>query len=201
MKIAICCYSYLLSEGIKRLIERESLVKVARCQNDDNIKEIADLRPDLIIADLETFLDHSEDLLNKGQSKVLVINNTARLPSIEGRLSEFIAKGLVGILPPETDALLLKRAISTVSKGELWIDRKSIKDMLMSGRQKVSLTRQEGQVVYHICRGYRNKEIAKKLDITEQTVKSHCNRIYRKYGVSDRLHLAVLLMHDKSVLE
>jgi DNA-binding NarL/FixJ family response regulator len=115
-------------------------------------------------------------------------------------LSEFISRGLVGILPPETDGALLKRAIRAVYQGELWINHKSIKDMLLTGQQKIGLTKQEGQVVYHICRGLRNKEIAETLNITEQTVKSHCNRIYKKFGVSDRLQLALLLMHDKSAI-
>jgi DNA-binding NarL/FixJ family response regulator len=44
-----------------------------------------------------------------------------------------------------------------------------------------------------ICQGYRNKEIAQQLDISEQTVKSHCNRIYKKVGVSDKVQLVLHL--------
>ena len=43
----------------------------------------------------------------------------------------------------------------------------------------------------------RDKEIAQKLQISEQTVKSHCNRIYKKIGVSDRLQLA---LHSHRIL-
>jgi len=198
MKITICSYSFLLSEGLKRLLEGESSVKVMTLQDLD-VKKIAALHSDIIIADLDTFFAHSEQLLNKGQSKVLVIYNTARLLSVDRQLAEYIGKGLVGILPPETDAVLLKRAIKTVSHGDLWINHKSMKDMLLSGQQRVELTRQEGQIAHYIGRGCRNKEIAQKLDITEQTVKSHCNRIYKKFNVSDRLQLALLLLHDKSL--
>jgi DNA-binding NarL/FixJ family response regulator len=199
VKLTICCYSHLLSEGLRTLLEGESSLKVSSLEKDADLREISGLQPDLIIADLDTFFDHSEELLGRGHSKILVIYNTARLPSVNGQLSEFISKGLVGILPPETDALLLKRAIKAVSQGELWINHRSMREMLLGGQQKVGLTRQEGQIVFHICRGYRNKEIAQRLNITEQTVKSHCNRIYKKFNVSDRLQLALLLMHDKSV--
>jgi len=199
MKLTICCYSYLLAEGLEKLLEGESSVEVVTIEKGHTVEKIAAHRPDLIIADLDTFFDHSEQFLNKGTSKVLVIYNTARLPSVDGQLSEFISQGLVGILPPETDGVLLKRAICAVSQGELWINHKSLKDMLLSGQQKVGLTKQEGQIVYYICRGCRNKEIAQKLNITEQTVKSHCNRVYKKFGVTDRLQLALLLMHDKSM--
>lgn len=201
MKVQIRCYSLLVAEGIKKLIEHEPSVQVVASKGDDKLEELAEDSPDLVIADLDTFFDHSEPLLNSGSSKVIVIYNTSRQPSLNGQLSEYISKGLAGILPPETDAGLLRRAIKAVSSGELWINHKSLRDMLVSGQQRADLTKQETQVVYYICRGYRNKEIAQKLDITEQTVKSHCNRIYKKFGVSDRLQLALLLMHDKSAIK
>jgi DNA-binding NarL/FixJ family response regulator len=57
--------------------------------------------------------------------------------------------------------------------------------------KKIDLTKKEKEIVSLICNGCRNKEIAQRLDISEQTVKSHCNRIYKKVGVSDRLQLAL----------
>lgn len=58
--------------------------------------------------------------------------------------------------------------------------------------KNTSLAKREKEIIFHICQGFRNKEIAQKLQISEQTVKSHCNRIYRKLGVTDRLQLALL---------
>jgi len=58
---------------------------------------------------------------------------------------------------------------------------------------RVKLTEAEKQIVFLICEGFRNKEIGKKLEISEKTVKSHCNRIYKKVGVTDRLQLATYI--------
>jgi DNA-binding NarL/FixJ family response regulator len=55
----------------------------------------------------------------------------------------------------------------------------------------VRLAQREKEIISHICQGFKNKEIAQKLNISEQTVKSHCNRIYKKLGVNDRLQLAL----------
>ena len=55
----------------------------------------------------------------------------------------------------------------------------------------IRLAPREEEIISHICQGYTNKEIAQKLNISEQTVKSHCHRIYKKIGVSDRLQLAL----------
>lgn len=200
MKLTICCHNFLFSEGLKKLLADEPLIREISLARSDDLKDAARFPGDLIIADLDIFFDHGGVLFGKGNPKVLVVYNTSHLPLLNGQLSELISKGLVGLLPPETDAGLLKRAIRAVSSGELWINHKSLKDLLVSGQQKKGLTKQEGQIVNYICRGYRNKEIAQKLEITEQTVKSHCNRIYKKFSVSDRLQLALLLMTDKSLI-
>ncbi len=51
---------------------------------------------------------------------------------------------------------------------------------------KTLLTRTEIEIVKMISQGYSNKEIIKKLKITEQSVMSHLNKIYKKTGVSDK---------------
>jgi DNA-binding NarL/FixJ family response regulator len=61
-------------------------------------------------------------------------------------MPELISRGAVGILPPSTDSVLLKKAIKAVSEGELWIERKTLKDMLTSpnlSEKMVDLTRKE----------------------------------------------------------
>ncbi len=62
---------------------------------------------------------------------------------------------------------------------------------------KPLLTRTEIEIVKMISQGYSNKEIIKKLKITEQSVKSHLNKIYKKTGVSDRLQLAMFAIEKK----
>jgi DNA-binding NarL/FixJ family response regulator len=55
----------------------------------------------------------------------------------------------------------------------------------------IRLTNAEREIVALLCHGFRNKEIAQQQNISEQTVKSHCNKAYKKFGVSDRLQLAL----------
>ena len=55
------------------------------------------------------------------------------------------------------------------------------------------LTDRERTVVKFVGYGLRNKEIARKLDISETTIRLHLNRIYRKLGISSRLQLGLLL--------
>ncbi len=122
---------------------------------------------------------------------------TESLPKIENnRLLDFVTKGLVGILPYTADYSQLKKAIKSVTAGELWFERRKLQDLVSSKesesvKKRLLLTKMEKEIVKMICQGNSNKVIMKKLKITEQSVKSHLNRIYKKTGVTDRLQLAV----------
>ncbi len=54
------------------------------------------------------------------------------------------------------------------------------------------LTRREQQIVQVLAEGITNKEIGRRLGLTEGTVKVHLHRIYRKLGIANRTVLAVL---------
>ena len=56
------------------------------------------------------------------------------------------------------------------------------------------LTRRETQILNYIAEGNTNKEIANKLEISEQTVKSHVSAILRKLNANDRAHAVALVM-------
>jgi DNA-binding NarL/FixJ family response regulator len=194
IKVVIGCCNYLFGEGLKRLLRDERNINVIAIFDEGiDLEEIIKLNPDIILADFNIFCSLPEDFVIDSQKKILLISD--RTLSIKNnRIPELISRGVVGILPPGTDSALFKKAVRAVSQGELWIERGIIKKIFASGspsEEKVNLSRKEREIVSLVCKGYRNKEIASKLNISEQTVKSHCNRIYKKIGISDRLQLAL----------
>lgn len=196
IKLAIGCHNHLFGEGIKKLFEKEKIIDVIGIFNEAvDLKEIIKINPDIVLLDFDIFTNLPEDCAIDISIKILLIGDKRLYSVSDERLADLISKGVVGILPPGADSDLLKKAIKAVSSGELWLDRKTMGNILssnnLSKRGEVKLSGSEKEVVSLICQGYRNKEIAQKLSITEQTVKSHCNRIYKKVGVSDRLQLAV----------
>ena len=64
------------------------------------------------------------------------------------------------------------------------------------GRESRPLSAREREIVALVAQGYKNKEIAWKLSISEQTVKNHLHDIFHKLAVSDRLELALYSMHQ-----
>jgi two-component system nitrate/nitrite response regulator NarL len=62
----------------------------------------------------------------------------------------------------------------------------------MPVHEDLPLTERERQVILVLSEGISNKEIGRRLGLTEGTVKVHLHRIYRKLGIANRTALAVL---------
>ena len=195
IRIAIGCHSYLLGEGVKKLFREEDEIDVIGIFDEGiDIKEILKLNPDIILADFKIFRTFPDDLQRDKCVKILLISDSSWISESERQIPELLLRGVYGILAPDADSETLRKAVKVVYGGELWLDRKLLRNVLYNmghSEKKVDLTRKEKEIVDLICHGYRNKEIAQRLDISEQTVKSHCNRIFKKVGVSDRLQLAL----------
>ena len=91
------------------------------------------------------------------------------------------------------------KAIKVVCAGEMWVERKLVTRAFQGGYIKNPdkenspentngiLTPREKEVLLHLTQGSSNKEIANQLFISEKTVKSHLNAIFKKLNVSRRL--------------
>jgi DNA-binding NarL/FixJ family response regulator len=123
--------------------------------------------------------------------------------------------GARGYCDREIDGPLLEKATDVVLKGEIWIGRKLVPHLLeeltlltdqrhREGASKADVrldrvTPRERQIVDLLSAGASNKEIAKRLNVTERTVKAHLTAIFRKLGLSGRLQLALFaLEHGRS---
>jgi len=63
-------------------------------------------------------------------------------------------------------------------------------------RERSPLSQREREIVSLVAQGFKNKEMAEKMFISEQTVKNHLHNIFDKLGVSDRLELALYAIHN-----
>lgn len=195
INLFICCQVHLLAEGLRRILEEDhgNNIVVAGCGKPD-LRELRQQNASLIITDLATFHEIIDADHDAHPASILVISDKPHLSASHNHLQELISRGLVGILPSTTDADQLRKAVKAVTAGELWLDRKTIKNSFCSEgieRSDIHLTKAEVRVLKDLLSGHTNKEIAKNLFISEQTVKSHLNHLYKKFGVSNRVKLAV----------
>ena len=128
---------------------------------------------------------------------------------------EAVKQGCCGIVPKQTSTELLLKSIRKVNAGEFWLDRMTTADVIRrlankkgagtSGgntslrlgvrEQSSALSRREREIVALVSQGFKNKEMAERMFISEQTVKNHLHNIFDKLGVSDRLELALYAIH------
>jgi DNA-binding NarL/FixJ family response regulator len=87
----------------------------------------------------------------------------------------------------------LMTAIAAAVEGHVWMPpelQAQLAAQLKDPAQQ-KLTKREREIVQHVARGMRNAEVAKRLFISEMTVKTHLNNIFQKVGVRDRVGLTL----------
>jgi DNA-binding NarL/FixJ family response regulator len=202
LRLAICCGNSLFAEGLRSLLAKESGIEIVGTFHGENFLEdlnkADEMRPDVLLldatVDLKALITLPDDYFLFDRLKILLIGDSGVKYIINKSLRNLMIKGIVGVLPPSADSDLLKKALKAIALGELWLDRATLLKLVACMKQSapnVRLAHREREIISHICQGFKNKEIAQKLHISEQTVKSHCNRIYKKLGVTDRLQLAL----------
>ncbi|MDT8311095.1 MAG: response regulator transcription factor [Methylophaga sp.] len=97
----------------------------------------------------------------------------------------------------------LRIAIQLILQGEVWVERHLISDLIdeLNHAPKIddahreaadSLSPKEREVATLVSHGATNKMIARKMNITERTVKAHLTTIFQKMNLPDRLSLAIV---------
>lgn len=109
-----------------------------------------------------------------------------------------IIEGLHGVFFQDIEPDHLLRGIGTVMSGELWFSRQALASclntLIANGRKSACLaplTMREREILVLITSGASNEDIAEKLCISQNTVKTHAYNIYAKIGVENRIQAAL----------
>lgn len=193
LNILICCRTHLYAEGIRKLLEDDDELSVlGMAHNDEDVRNLMQYDPDVVVTDLPCCKKVLNTLPDTKEKKVLMISEVTDISAEQ--IKSMIADGLGGILAMDADSKVLQKAVRKLHEGELWLDRHTMHEVLSRREDEktdIHLTKKETEILNYICSGLSNKEIAKKLFISEQTVKSHCNHLFKKFGVRSRLKLAI----------
>ena len=203
----------IVRDGLRKLLTLEEDIEVVGEASDGRevVQVIQDTSPDILILDLRMpYMDGLATLqaLQQLEKKVKVIVLTASEDKNE--FVQAMKLGCSGIVLKQTAPELIVKSIRKVNSGEIWLDSHttaavmrqfaSPADMLAGGtpgkgRERSPLSQREREIVGLVAQGYKNREMAEKMFISEQTVKNHLHNIFDKLGVSDRLELALYAIH------
>ena len=101
--------------------------------------------------------------------------------------------GALGYLLKDASPAELIEGVRAAARGESPLDPKLARELLADRREARSaqLTGREREVLALVGEGLANKLIARRLEISEKTVKAHLTRIYAEIGVTDRTQAAL----------
>jgi DNA-binding NarL/FixJ family response regulator len=200
VKLMIVDDHIILREGLKVVLSREPDFKVVGEASDggEGVQKALELKPDVVLMDirmpysgLQATMDITQALPD---TKILIIT----VSDTEADLVEAVKAGARGYLLKGMDAKELVTAVRTVAGGGAIftpsIAAKLLDDFkadLNKNADDVNLTEREMDVLMLVAKGASNKEIAKKLDVSEPTVKAHLRNILSKLHMKNRSQAAV----------
>ncbi len=110
----------------------------------------------------------------------------------EARVAEMLSAGAIGYVLKDSEPAQLVAAIRAAAGGQVPIDPRVAGALLPSRHNPVDvLSSREVQVLRLATQGLANKQIGRKLGITERTVKVHLGSVFRRIGVADRTSAAM----------
>lgn len=178
----------------------------------DHLKEES---PDLLIIDYSLLKDDGiaqlDEILQLCPSIKILLMESAQLKHLDP--IEGLKRGIRGYCDRHaSDNLFCKVVESILMRGEVWLERSLVHRLIeqLSSDHKASaqtteqrnrktllasLSTREMEVANRVFQGESNKRIADALTITERTVKAHLSAIFKKLGITSRLHLAIFFKH------
>ncbi|MET8102531.1 response regulator transcription factor [Streptomyces sp. NPDC005236] len=170
----------------------------------DAVRKVAELSPDVVLMDIRMpelgGIEATRRITtDTPHIKVLVLTTF----DLDEYVYEALRAGASGFLLKDASADQLAEAVRVVAAGDALlapgITRRLIAEFSRLGttpraplKQRVGdLTERETEVLAHIAQGLSNAEIAQRLVVAEQTVKTHVGRILVKLGLRDRTQAAV----------
>ena len=194
----------LMVEAVRLALEREGDIEIvgdAR-RGCDVAREVARRQPDVVLLDIRMpDVDGLEvlDQLHERHPQIRVLMLSAvDDPEVA---QDAIRRGAVGFVEKKTDPGSLASAIRRVAAGGTANPEQSAADSGPAAPPTdVHLTQREREILGRVAAGRTNREIARELFLSEQTIKYHLTNLYRKLGVDGRAG-AVRFWFERGLLE
>lgn len=188
----------VIRAAIRRLVESDAFAVVHECGNSpEALAEAMAARPDLILMDLDLNTRCSGALERIGAllratagTPVLILTATDDCQATQFALHH----GAIGFVLKHCSPEALPRAIRAGLAGEMWLEQSTMAVLFRAapasnGNDGSKVTAREREIIALVVLGLQNKVIAKRLCISNTTVRHHLTSIFEKLAVSNRMEL------------
>ncbi len=139
------------------------------------------------------------------QTRVVILLDSAQRELVV----EAFSKGARGVFCRSDSLTMLTRCVHRVHEGQLWISGGQLEFLLETLAQAPTtrivdtqganlLSKREQEVVRWLAEGNTNREIARKLNISANTVKNYLFQVFNKLGVSSRVEVVIYAASQKN---
>ena len=185
-----------MREGLRTVLSpAQGIEIVGEAQTgDEAVAQSCRLAPDVILMDLNLTgtdgIAATREIL-RGQPGIKIVGLTARLE--DDRVVEAVQAGAIGIWIKDVDLDDLLRVIRSAYAGERPIHPAAMEKLIQARRASTidRLSTRERDVFTWLGKGLSNRDIARRLALSEATVKGHVSHILAKLGVKNRAQVAL----------
>ena len=192
IRLVIADDHLLFRQGLRLLLKSEPDVEiVAETDRADELPALLAATPcDQLLLDLQMERNALADIDTLCKRVPVIVLTASEVPA---DAVAAVRKGARAVVFKRFAVENLMDAIRMVASGNVWLPVSLQTQMAARLRSPggMALSPREEEIVRYIGQGLRNAEIAKTLAISEETVKTHLTKIFRKVGVRDRLELAL----------
>jgi len=214
IRVVIADDQGMVRSGFSTLLNSEPDIEVIgeAVNGQEAIVRAAQLRPDVMLMDvrmpvLDGLQATREITTMPGAPKVLVLTTF----DLDDYVYQALRWGASGFLLKDASARELADAVRVVAAGDALLSpgvtRRLISEFARMGAPRGpsrdsldGLTERECEVLALVARGMSNAEIAGRLIVAEQTIKTHVSRILMKLGLRDRTQ-AVVLAYESGLIQ
>ena len=191
----------IVLDGLEALFRLERDIQVVgRCRSGDEVlPAIRHHKPDLLLLDIRMPGMDGMEVLRALHHERLGTRVVLLAATFEDeQLVEALRLGVRGMVLKELAPPLLIECVRRVYAGGQWIEQQASARVLQSLVRREAaekelardLTPREVELVRLAASGLRNREMSRRLEISEGTVKMHLHNVYRKLKLENRVELA-----------
>ncbi len=187
----------VVRSGLEHLLATADGIELAgtASNGEEAVAAVAELHPDVVLMDI------SMPLLDgiAATERIIATDPATRIIMLtsfseDRRIMGALRAGAAGYLLKHAGPDELLAAIRSAAAGDAPLDPKAGRVLLQSQRDRrpaEALSAREEEVLRLVAAGHANKQIARKLGISERTVKAHLTNVFQRLGVTDRTQAAM----------
>jgi len=205
IKIFVSDNQAVFRAGVARLLAIEEDVRlIGQCDDLARLEKALETSTRALFIFASSLAAEIPRLIDKasaGDNRLIAVLEITESPQL------YLNSGIPGILYRDVPQAELVRCMRTVARGSRYVQQRakgsspSIEADLVGESARQRLTAKELQIVSLVVQGFKNKDIAKELNNSEQVIKNCLRSIFDKTGVSGRLELALFAIHHRTLFD